>query len=103
MKKQVLIAEMDETLLSNVDCFERINKSLDKRFPRTMKISDEIRAKWERTSILDLDDKFHNCTKCSACGSWITDKRKPDYLAGLSVGEYADEKIYCPECVLFER
>lgn len=109
MKKQILItvsyiAEVEESLLmgnGQVEKNEKLIKPLNKRFPRNMKISDDIHAEWERTSRILLDPKYHNCTQCYTCGSWITDKSKPDYIAGLSVGEYVKEKIYCPECAIF--
>jgi rubredoxin len=95
------ITEIDESILAEEDQWEELlDKPLDKRFPRTMKISNDIRAKWEQTSIQLLDTKY-NCTKCNACGSWVTDKSKPDYIAGLSAGEYVKGNIYCPECANF--
>jgi len=111
LKKQILItvsyiAEIDENLLTGKEEAKRreiFDNPLDNQFPPTMKISDDICAEWENTSIMNLDPKSFNCTKCNACGSWITDKSKPDYIAGLGIGEYVEDKIYCPECALFAR
>jgi len=76
---------------------------IHKRFPKRFNIYGDTYAEWERSSILYLNPKYVNCTKCSDCDSWITDKQKPGYQARLDVGEYVDEKIYCPECATFAR
>ena len=104
MKKQVLItvsyiAEIEESV-----CMEgKYEESLQKVFPRKIKISNDIIANWDNTSKILLESEHNNCNKCTACGSWITDKSKPDYIAGLFSGEYLEREIYCPECAIFAR
>ena len=110
MKKEVLItisyiAEIEGTQLKIDEHEEQdivIDKLLSEHFPLIVKIGNGIEAKWVQTTQALLDSKCNNCTKCSARGSWITDRNKPNCL-GLDRVEYVNQQIYCSEWAIFAR
>ena len=105
LKKEILvtvsyIVEVDEELLihgGEHEWKERIEKPLDKRFPRKIKVSDGIWAKWEKNSMITLDSANINSARCASCGAWVTDRSKPDCIE-LCAGKYVGGAIYCAEC-----
>lgn len=109
MKREVLItityiAEIeDETPSERKENFAAIRAALDKRFPRRMKINDKIHANLLQSGSHILDAEHGDCTKCTACGSWITDKTKTGQLTALASGAYVNDKIYCPQCSGFVK
>lgn len=101
MKKEVLITvsyitEIEGSLSTGE------SQSLSEHFPRSLKLGDNLHAEWVITSQVTLNPQYNNCTKCTACGSWITDRSKPDCL-GLGRVESVDDQIYCCECAIFAR
>jgi len=104
MKKEFLIAisyivEADEELIeqSEKDKHPVFNINLDNYFPRQIKFNEDILAKWTCSTTVTLESKSNNSVKCECCGTWVTQRDKPDALP-LSRAEYIDEKIYCVEC-----
>src|SRR5262245_60953877 len=63
---------------------------------------DSIRVEYPASLDMEwLDDPETNIGKCSACGCWVSDYTRDDYLKGVTAGRVVDGRWLCDECQLF--
>ena len=73
--------------------------AMDKALPvnGTITIDANHTANWNSSSSWVLDPVRMNCGKCARCGAWVTDRKKPDPVAGLTNGAYVGGELLCGE------
>ncbi|HEX8700245.1 MAG TPA: hypothetical protein VF815_15470 [Myxococcaceae bacterium] len=52
---------------------------------------------WQATWSTELDPASINCGQCAVCGSWVTDRERPDSHIGLCNGARVEGRLLCDE------
>lgn len=53
--------------------------------------------RWVSSSLVTLGLRGSNSGQCAICGTWVTDREKPDPIYGLCNGATVDGKLLCDE------
>ena len=91
--EEELLTDSKESEIFNDKLFQKLSDSSWK------KIDEKHKAMWNTSSLTVLDPTSMNCGKCCKCDNWVTDREKPDSVAGLANGAVVDGELLCDECL----
>lgn len=73
----------------------KLSDKIDKDIP----MQEDTVLQWHKTAATLLDAGYTNCGRCSGCGVWTSDRERPDFIQGLSIGAVVDGKLLCNQCL----
>lgn len=95
------LIEVEDELLTGSDEAEAFNSDVFKKLSGSSwkKVDAKHKAVWNKSSFSVLNPQRMNCGKCCRCGSWVTDREKPDSIRGLTNGATVDGELLCDDCL----
>ena len=100
MYQVTYLIDVEDELWEDTDQFDDFINLISHRIDKTRRKIDATHwAHWAGSHTILLLPDSNNCGKCANCGQWTSDKEKPDFISGLSIGATVNGVLLCDVCL----